>query len=150
LSFLIAGTTSRPLVAAGALAFVGAAISLATVVTTSLRQALVPGALFGRVNGGYRFVVNGVSPLGGLAGGALAGVAGLRAPFLFAGALLAAATVTALLQLSPDALDAAGEDGRAERGAPATARPPHATRTDEAAADERAEAAQRTQAPERT
>ncbi|MGW1751735.1 MFS transporter [Streptomyces sp. NPDC002092] len=147
LSFLIAGTTSRPLLAAGALAFVGAAISLATVVTTSLRQALVPGALFGRVNGGYRFVVNGVSPLGGLAGGAIAGVAGLRAPFLLAAALLAAATVTALLRLSPDALDAAGDDGR---GAHATARAPHATRTDEAAAHERAEAVQRTQAPERT
>jgi MFS family permease len=121
LPFLIAGLTSLPLLAAGALAFVGAAISLATVVTTSLRQSLVPGELFGRVNGGYRFVVNGVSPLGGVAGGALAEAAGLRAPFLFAAALLVAATVTALLRLSPAALDAAADDSPAPRTGQAVA-----------------------------
>lgn len=95
--FVVAGTTSHAILAAATLACVGASISLTTVVTTSLRQELVPARLFGRVNGGYRLVVNGLSPLGGLVGGTLAAAFGLRAPFFLAAALTAVATGAALL-----------------------------------------------------
>jgi Na+/melibiose symporter-like transporter len=94
--FLIAGLTSDVLVAASGLTLVGASITLATVVTTALRQDLIPQPLFGRVNSAYRLVINGVSPLGGLAGGVLAGVLGLRAPFILAGSVMAVAALVGL------------------------------------------------------
>ncbi|MBT2440947.1 MFS transporter [Streptomyces sp. ISL-36] len=104
-AFLIPGLTRNPFLAAGTLSLVGAAISLANVVTISLRQVLVPTELFGRVNGAYRLVVNGVSPVGGLVGGVVAAHFGLRAPFLMSAALMTAATVAALVMLPPRSLD---------------------------------------------
>ncbi|CAL9558579.1 MFS transporter [Streptomyces sp. enrichment culture] len=94
--FLIAGLTSDPLLAGGGLTLVGASVSLATVVTTSVRQEVIPPPLFGRVNGAYRLIVNGVSPVGGFVGGLVAGAFGLRAPFLLAGAALAVGALVAL------------------------------------------------------
>ncbi|MFI9764426.1 MFS transporter [Streptomyces sp. NPDC051963] len=109
--FFVAGTTSHAILAAATLTCVGVSVSLTTVVTTSLRQELVPARLFGRVNGGYRLVVNGLSPVGGLVGGGLAGAFGLRAPFFLAAALTAAATGAALL-LPRAALDAEAAPAR--------------------------------------
>lgn len=43
----------------------------------SLRQAIVPDRLAGRVNGAWRFVVGGLRPVGSLLGGALGAVIGL-------------------------------------------------------------------------
>ena len=43
---------------------------------------LIPEHLFGRVQGAWRTIVWGAMPAGALGGGALARVAGLRAPFL--------------------------------------------------------------------
>jgi predicted MFS family arabinose efflux permease len=105
LSFLVGGFTSNPILAAAAFAFVGASISLANVVTTTLRQALIPAELFGRVNGAYRFVVNGMSPLGGLVGGLVAGGLGLRAPFFLAAAVFVVAIAAALPLLSNRVVD---------------------------------------------
>lgn len=52
-------------------------------ITVSLRQQVVPEAVLGRVNGVYQLLVHGATPLGSLAGGAVAGrELGLRAPFL--------------------------------------------------------------------
>ncbi|MFC8914695.1 MFS transporter [Streptomyces sp. NPDC057116] len=113
--FVVAGCTSEGPVAAVALAVVGASMSLVTVVTVSVRQSLVPTALFGRVNGGYRLVVNGLSPLGSLAGGVTAAAWGLRAPFFLAAAVLAVAAV-AMLRLPAGAFDApAPQDPRSPR-----------------------------------
>lgn len=94
--FLIAGLASDPLLAGGGLTLVGASVSLATVVTTSVRQEVIPPPLFGRVNGAYRLIVNGVSPVGGFVGGLVAGAFGLRAPFLLSGAALTVAAAVAL------------------------------------------------------
>ena len=52
------------------------------VLTMSIRQSVIPPHLFGRVQGAWRTVIWGSMPIGALAGGALARVAGLRAPFL--------------------------------------------------------------------
>ncbi|MER7901584.1 MFS transporter [Streptomyces sp. NPDC096046] len=100
LAFAVAGSTSRPLPAAGVLSVVGMALAVITVVTTSLRQVLVPGELLGRVGSSYRLVAVGMAPLGALAGGATASLAGLRAPFYLAAAGLAAAWVLSLPALS--------------------------------------------------
>jgi Na+/melibiose symporter-like transporter len=58
------------------------------VLTMSLRQALIPHGLFGRVQGAYRTLVWGAIPLGAVAGGALAAAVGLRSVFVTSGALL--------------------------------------------------------------
>jgi MFS family permease len=52
----------------------------------SLRQALCPGPLQGRMNASVRFLVWGTMPLGGLAGGALGSAIGLR-PTLWVAAI---------------------------------------------------------------
>lgn len=71
--------------------FAGSAAGVMTwnVLTMSLRQSLIPHALFGRVQGAYRTVVWGAIPLGSLAGGALASLIGVRWVFAVAGAVLA-------------------------------------------------------------
>jgi MFS family permease len=96
LALAAAGTTSHPLAAAGMLSTVGMALAVITVVTTSLRQALVPAGLLGRVGSSYRLVAVGMSPLGALAGGLSASSFGLRAPFFLAAAVLALTWALAL------------------------------------------------------
>jgi MFS family permease len=90
------GTTSDPLTVGALLVLVGAAITVWNVVTVSLRQAIVPDHLVGRVAGAYRMVAFGTMPLGALAGGALARTFGLRAPFLIGAATLVVAALLAL------------------------------------------------------
>jgi MFS family permease len=58
------------------------------VLTMSLRQALIPHRLFGRVQGAYRTLVWGAMPVGAVAGGGLAAALGIRLVFLVSGALL--------------------------------------------------------------
>jgi predicted MFS family arabinose efflux permease len=58
------------------------------VLTMSLRQALIPEHMFGRVQGAYRTVVWGAIPLGALAGGLVADLFGVPAVFLVSGAAL--------------------------------------------------------------
>ncbi len=61
------------------------AISMFNVQIMSVRQALVPEQLFGRVQGAYRTVIWGGIPIGMLAGGALGDVLGLPAVFVLSG-----------------------------------------------------------------
>jgi MFS family permease len=70
-----------------ALGVSGVAAGLWDVIAVSYRQAAVPDRLIGRIMAAYRFIAYGAFPIGALAGGAIAGVAGLRAPFAF-GAVL--------------------------------------------------------------
>jgi MFS family permease len=65
------------------------------VVTIALRQRLVPDALMGRVNGAYRLVGIGTSPIGALAGGFLAHAVGVRWVFYAGGLALAMAGLVA-------------------------------------------------------
>ncbi len=73
-------------VVAGLLLGLGAAgVMFWNVLTMSLRQALIPEELFGRVQGAYRTLVWGGIPLGALAGGLLAGATSVPAVFVVAG-----------------------------------------------------------------
>lgn len=90
------GAASDPWTVGALLLLVGAAITVWNVVTVSLRQAIVPDHLVGRVAGAYRMVAFGTMPLGALAGGALARTFGLRAPFLLGAATLLVAALLAL------------------------------------------------------
>jgi MFS family permease len=73
--------------------------SLFNVNGPSLRQALTPGHLLGRVNASYRFLVWGTGPFGALLGGTLGAVLGLRVALLVTA--LATLTVFPILLLSP-------------------------------------------------
>jgi MFS family permease len=67
------------------------------ILTTSLRQSIVPDRLLGRVNSAHRFLAWGAIPLGALLGGFLGSTMGLRVPFFAASAVLAVVTVGAAL-----------------------------------------------------
>ncbi len=115
--YLVMGTSGHVATFTVGLAVVGLAIVTAQVVITSLRQRLTPEHLLGRVSATYRLVTSGMDPLGALAGGVLAHVVGLRAPFLVAGVLqvVLALTVVPLLVrrlagAGPASADAAQED----------------------------------------
>jgi predicted MFS family arabinose efflux permease len=65
------------------------------VITTSLRQRLVPGRLLGRVEGTYNLFRMGATAIGAILGGLLAHAFGITAPFWFAGlSVLILAAVT--------------------------------------------------------
>jgi MFS family permease len=84
-------------VVAGALFAVnGYSVTMWNVVTVSLRQRIVPGELFGRVNSVYRMIGWGLFPVGAITGGFAANKFGLRAPYLLGGIVVAVATVAAL------------------------------------------------------
>jgi MFS family permease len=72
---------------AGAVAFGLSAIGVMfwNVLTMSLRQALIPQYLFGRVQGAYRTLVWGCMPLGALLGGLIANAASIPAVLIVAG-----------------------------------------------------------------
>jgi MFS family permease len=75
------------------------------VLTMSVRQNVIPAHLFGRVQGAWRTVIWGAMAVGALGGGALARVAGLRAPFLLQAAAFVVVVVGAwplLWNLSDD------------------------------------------------
>ena len=110
-AFVVGGLTSHVAVAAGALSFVGLATSMATVLTLSLRQDTIPTAQFGRVNAAYRLIVNGISPVGGLLGGVVAGFAGLRAPFFVSAAVTAVAAGAAVRLVISGRLAAPADEG---------------------------------------
>ncbi|MGH3441179.1 MAG: MFS transporter [Nitriliruptorales bacterium] len=70
-------------VVAGASLFVGfAAVSLFNVVGRSVRQAVTPTAILGRVVAGFRFVGMSTVPISAVLSGILASLLGLRAPFI--------------------------------------------------------------------
>lgn len=58
------------------------------IVTVSLRQQIIPGKLFGRVNSVYRWIGTGSTAIGALVGGQLAYGFGLRMPFVVGGVVI--------------------------------------------------------------
>jgi MFS family permease len=74
-----------------AVTLVGITNTIGNVVSQSLRQRLVPGALLGRIGGASRTLGFGLMPVGALLGGLVAERAGLPATFLAAVALSLAA-----------------------------------------------------------
>jgi MFS family permease len=100
-------------VVAGAL-FAGgtAGVLFWNVLTMSLRQALIPEELFGRVQGGYRTLVWGGIPLGALVGGVLADATSVPTVFAVAGAaeLVLAGVLWWLLTVHRDLVAGAFDD----------------------------------------
>lgn len=97
-------TAVVPLVSAMmvAVAFAG---GVWNVLTNSLRQAVTPDRLLGRVQSAHRLLSWGAIPFGTLLGGGAAAAFGLRAPFLIAAVMLCALAVSAFINskhLQPD------------------------------------------------
>jgi MFS family permease len=93
-AYLAVGLTSAVLVAAVAMFLEAFGIIMANVATISLRQAIVPPELLGRVGNAFRTCLFGMVPLGAIAGGFL-GERNLRLPFVVAGVVQVAAVVAA-------------------------------------------------------
>lgn len=82
------GLTDSPLPAAALFAAAALAGTVWDVLAMSLRQALVPEELFGRVQGAYRTVVWGAIPVGAVAGGGLAAATSVPTVFVTGGTVV--------------------------------------------------------------
>jgi MFS family permease len=101
------GLAPNAWVAGGCEAVLGTAMGATMVLGPSVRQAIVPSELMGRVGATARLVALGAGPLGAVFGGWLAHVAGLRAPFLVGAGILAAMVVVAARLTSNRRIEAA-------------------------------------------
>jgi MFS family permease len=99
------GLTRGPTFVATMLFVTAGAVAINNVVSRSLRQAIPPARLLGRVIAGVRVVGLGTAPLGALAGGLLARAAGLRAPFFLAALAVAAAACVVAKALTRSRID---------------------------------------------
>lgn len=88
--------TRNAFAAGAAISAIGFTVALKSVVIMGMRQRLVPSELLGRVISAYRVVGNGTAPLGALVGGLLGAAWGLRAPMVFAAAVLPIAAALGL------------------------------------------------------
>jgi MFS family permease len=75
---------------------IGVANMTWNVITVSLRQALIPDHLLGRINSVYRLLAWGTMPVGAALGGFLGSTFGLAAPYLVGGVVAIALAILAL------------------------------------------------------
>jgi MFS family permease len=101
------GLATDPWLAGAAHAATGAVWGVWNVVMLSLRQAIVPDRLMGRVVGAIRLVGFGTIPVGALLGGVVGRALGLRAPFLLGAAVLAVGALAAAPVITTAAVTAA-------------------------------------------
>jgi MFS family permease len=106
------GLASNPWPAGAAYAAAGFVWGVWNVTLLSLRQAIVPDPLMGRVVGAIRLIGFGSIPIGALLGGVVARSLGLRAPFLLGAAVLAVAALAAAPVVTTGAIRAARADAR--------------------------------------
>jgi MFS family permease len=75
---LAAGTSLPVAILSGAFVVQGLGVAISNVHVVSLRQAVTPDAMLGRLNASYRTLVYGAIPIGALLGGLLGELIGLR------------------------------------------------------------------------
>jgi len=96
LAYLVFGLSSDPWLAGVMFGLVGFLTVVFNIILGSLRQALTPDRLLGRVISAFRLFSYGAVPLGSLLGGVLARSFGLRAPFVVAGVVIPLTTALCL------------------------------------------------------
>ncbi|MBW1598382.1 MFS transporter [Streptomyces sp. JJ38] len=101
------GMSANPYFAGAGFAVLGAAMATTMTLGPSVRQAIVPDELMGRVGAATRLTAMSAGPIGALAGGWLAHVAGLRAPFLVGSGVLVVMTLFAARLTSNKRINAA-------------------------------------------
>lgn len=87
MAVLTMGLVHEPVVGMGLFAISAACVSAFNVQIMSVRQALIPESLFGRVQGAYRTVIWGAIPVGTVLGGFFGRLWGLPTVFVIAGGL---------------------------------------------------------------
>ena len=85
LATMALGLMNNPFVAGTLFGLTALAGTVWDVLSLSLRQAIIPAELFGRVQGSYRTLAWGAIPIGALAGGALATATTIPTVFMTAG-----------------------------------------------------------------
>jgi MFS family permease len=93
---LVIAFTSNPYVVGAMFAIEGFVTVVWNVITVSMRQAIIPDRLLGRVNSVYRLFGWGSMPIGAVLGGFLGTTFGLRAPYFVMAAGLALMAVIAI------------------------------------------------------
>lgn len=88
LAFLLIGLVPQAAVVGLMFALISMSTMFGNVIIISLRQAIIPDRLLGRVASAYRMVVLGALPLGAAFGGIASRSLDLSAPYLIGGALL--------------------------------------------------------------
>lgn len=108
-SYIAMGLVGHPLAGAVLFGSYGFTVIIWNVLSMSLRQALIPTELFGRVQGAWRTLVWGAIPVGSLLGGVVASLTSVRTVFVLSGALqlLIALGVWVVLHRNRDQLHAA-------------------------------------------
>jgi MFS family permease len=106
----------NPSLAGLALAVCGAAMGATMVLAPSLRQAIVPARLIGRVASTSRMLAMCAAPFGAFLGGWLASAYGLRTPLYAAAGLLLAMTAVTATMTSNRRVDAARRHAAADSG----------------------------------
>jgi MFS family permease len=109
---LVLALTRTPWVAGLIMAAFGVHAAIWSVVTTTLRQRLVPDDLLGRVSSAYLLFSIGGGAVGALTGGILAHAFGITAPFWFAFVVVGLLTIAAQRLFSPARLDAGASSVR--------------------------------------
>jgi MFS family permease len=87
------GLTGNVIIAALLQMLSSAAFALFNVTAVTMRQRHVPDTLLGRVTGVYGTVTQGAEALGAITGGAIAAIAGIRAPMLIGAGPIAVVTI---------------------------------------------------------
>jgi MFS family permease len=85
---MLAGLSGSPVAFAASMFVLTLSAAVVSIVVASMRQAIVPNELLGRVHATFRVFSYGAIPLGALAGGWIASSFGLRAPYLIGGAIV--------------------------------------------------------------
>ncbi len=127
LTLLVTGLTSSAWVVWAVSAIGTFFVALWNVITVSLRQALIPDRMLGRVNSVYRFLGWGMMPIGSLLGGTIVAFAeplagrewALRLPYVFAFIVQAGLFLYALPRLNSARIEAAratAKDQESEMG----------------------------------
>ena len=119
---LVVGLTSSPAVVWVMVVLGALTGTLWNVITVSLRQALIPDHLLGRVNSVYRFFGWGMMPIGSILGGVIVAITepvvgrewALRAPLLFAAAVNIAVIFYAVPNLNSRRIEEAKEMARSQ------------------------------------
>lgn len=105
---------------ATAVAIESMAASVWNVVMVSLRQQVVPGHLFGRVNSAYRWFAWGTLPIGSVLGGLVANRFGLRATYFAGAAVMVGALLVAMRHVNTPSIVRALTANRVSDGTDAT------------------------------